>query len=392
MADRQLDGSWITAYLAYTHESAAPEVYHKWCALSAIAGAIRRRVYFAMEYFLHYPNMYVVLVSPPGICHKSTAMRIGNKILTEVPGVYFSSDSTTRERLIQDMTQACGAEGHSSMTAHSTEFATMFASSGVDMMNFLTDIYDSPPSWAHASKMGGQLKIKAPYLNMLGATTPRWISSGMPLDTIGTGLTSRIVFVYQDKPRVRPWRPKLSAAQRGIRDLLVTDLQQIANLSGEYRMADDADKAFDQWHMSTTERPNSSGDPRLDGYFARKEAHTIKLAMLVAASFRDDLVITLGDLQEAWALLNEAESFMPYVFANVGKNPLAVDYTEVMRAIITQPGIRFATLMMMFKHSMRKTELQEVIDTLVAGNVVRADPGATYSPIFKPPLEEPPHA
>ena len=115
--------NWIEAYLAYTNESESPEEYHKWVAISTIAGAMRRRSFYDYGYFLAYPNMYIVLVGPAGRCKKSIAMRIGRGMLSEVPNVNFTTDSITRERLIQDLTQVT-KDGHSTMTAYSSEFAS----------------------------------------------------------------------------------------------------------------------------------------------------------------------------------------------------------------------------------------------------------------------------
>lgn len=208
--------NWIQGYLAYTAESESPEEFHKWTAISAIAGAMRRQSFFNYEYFLVYPNMYIILVAPAGRCKKSTAMRIGRSFLGIVPGINFTTDSVTRERLIQDLSQAKSADGHSSMTAYSSEFASLLTSSGMDMVVFLTDIFDSPNEWSHKTKIGGTNKITAPYLNLIGATTPDWIAKAMPLDTVGIGLTSRIIFVYQDTPRIKPPFPKLSDAQKAL--------------------------------------------------------------------------------------------------------------------------------------------------------------------------------
>ena len=200
MTNRLIKGeSWIKAYLAYTAESESPEEYHTWTAISVIAGALRRHVFFDMSYFMLYPNMFIVLVGPAGRCKKSTAMRLGRELLIQVPGMEFTSDSTTRERLIQDLSQAY-KDGQSALTAYSSEFASLLTSSGMDMVVFLTDIFDCPTEWTHKTKSGGTNKIKSPFLNLEGATTPDWISKAMPLDTIGIGLTSRMIFVYQDVP------------------------------------------------------------------------------------------------------------------------------------------------------------------------------------------------
>lgn len=371
--------NWIQAYLAYTAESESPEEYHKWVAISVIAGAIRRKAFFDMSYFALYPNLYIVLVGPAGRCKKSTAMRVGRSMLAAIPDINFTTDSTTRERLIQDLSQAF-RDGHSSMTAYSSEFASLLTSSGMDMVVFLTDIFDSPHEWVHTSKSGGTNKIKAPYLNLIGATTPDWIAKAMPLDTVGIGLTSRIVFVYQDTPRVRPAFPVLSPEQHKLRDLLIEDLTSMSILAGEYKFDADGKAAYEKWYQARIENPNITGDPRLNGYYERKPMHLIKLCMLLSASFGDEMIITEKVLTMALKLFTEVEDKMTKVFANVGKNPLTVDYDEVFAAIIVAGagGVSFGVLQEMFKHSVRKDELTEVLETLIAMGRVQPLPGNKY--------------
>lgn len=375
---RKLD-NWIRAYLAYTNENESPEEYHKWVAFSVIAGALRRKVWFDMGYFKLWPNMYTILVGPAGRCKKSTAMRIGRGLLGSVPGINFTTDSTSRERLIMDLAQSF-VDGHSSMTAFSTEFASLLTTSGMDMVVFLTDIFDSPEEWTHRTKTGGTNKIKAPYLNLLGATTPDWIAKAMPLDTVGIGLTSRIVFIYQDTPRVRPPFPELSSEQQILLQLLSEDLAAIAAISGEYKFDDQARKKYVEWYTQRIENPNPTGDPRLNGYYERKPMHLIKLCMVIAASFRDDLVITADDFDLAIGLFDEVEVLMPKVFANVGKNPLSADYDDVLTVIMAagREGISRGDLMKRFKHSVRQEELDEVLGTLVMCRTVIAGPNAMF--------------
>jgi hypothetical protein len=377
---RRLPGSWIQAYLAYTAESEAPEEFHKWVAVSVIAGAMQRQSFFNYEYFILYPNMYVVLVAPAGRCKKSTAMKIGRGILSDVPGISFTSDSVTRERLIMDMAQAKSTEGHSSMTAYSSEFATLLTSSGMDMVVFLTDIYDSPTEWSHKTKVGGTNKITAPWLNLVGCTTPDWISKAMPLDTIGVGLTSRIIFVYQDTPRIKPPFPKLSDAQKALRPLMVEDLAAISRIAGEFKWeGGEAEQKFSDWYTGRLERPNPVGDPRMDGYFERKPQHIIKLMMALSASQRDDTILTANDFDAALAMFEQIEVKMPKVFANVGKNPLSADYDAVEGALLGEPnGRTLGELLGMFKHSVRRDELLELLDTLGSMGKVTLAPGARY--------------
>lgn len=364
MSERLLP-NWLEAYLAYTAESRSPEEYHLWTGISSIAAVLRRNVLFDMGYFLLYPNMYIVLVGPAGRCKKSTAMRIGKSVFREIPGVDFTADSTTRERLIQDLATS-HKDGQSPLTAHSSEFASLLTSSQMDMVVFLTDIYDCPLEWSHKTKTGGTQKIKSPFLNLLGATTPEWIARAMPLDTIGIGLTSRIIFVYQDTPRLKKAMPVLSPAQIRLHEMLKHDLAHIATLHHQYVFSPEAEEWYEAWDMKNLMQPNPTNDPRLNGYYERKPMHLIKLAMILAASTRDDNILTVRDLENALGLFARIEPMMTKVFANVGKNPLAVDIEETFATLLANPdGVSMGELLDRFKHSVRKEELAEVLDTLL---------------------------
>lgn len=376
MAQRRIP-NWIQAYLAYTDDSESPEEYHKWVAISVIAGAIRRKAFFDMAYFLLYPNMYIVLVGPAGRCKKSTAMRIGRSFLSAVPNLNFTTDSTTREQLIVDLSQS-HKDGHSSMSAFSSEFATMLTSSGMDMVVFLTDIFDSPAEWVHKTKSGGTNRIKAPYLNLVAATTPDWIAKAMPLDTVGIGLTSRVVFVFQDTPRVRPPFPRLSDAQRKLKELLVQDLVSISQIAGEYHLVEGAQELYEEWYTTRVQNTNPTGDPRLSGYYERKPMHLLKLGMIVSAAQRDETIITPDDFRMAMALFDEVEGRMTKVFANVGKNPLSADFDTVRELIESRGTMDMGELLRSMKHSLRQEELQEVMNGLAMMGQVVALPGQKF--------------
>lgn len=366
---RNLD-NWLAGYIAYTAEQESPEVFHLWCGVSAIAGALRRRAFFNMGYFTLFPNMYIVLVSPPGKCKKSTAMGIARRRLAKVQGINFTVDSTSRERLIQDLSQVL-VDGHSSMTAYSSELASLVTTSQMDMIAFLTDIFDSPDEWTHKTKGGGTNKIKGPFLNLIAGTTPDWIAKAMPLDTIGIGLTSRIVFAYSDKPRAANPFPTLSPAQKKLETLLEEDLQDIADISGEYTFAPDAKEAYVEWYMNRFIE-QAQVDPRLAGYYERKSVHLIKLCMIVAASQHSNMEISLQNYQDAKHLLESAEADMPEVFAHVGRNPLNMGYEEMIALLLKRPqGVSRAELLDTFKQDMRKEEMDEVLDTLITIGSIR---------------------
>lgn len=361
MLHRNVD-DWLKGYLVYTNELESPEDYHIWCGISAVASVLRRRVWFNMGYFMLYPNMYITLVSPPGLCKKSTAMRTAKELLRPVPTIEFASDSTSRERLIMDLSTAY-RDGYSAMTAHSSEFGTMLTTSGMDMVVFLTDIFDCPLEWSHRTKVSGTSTIKAPYLNLLAGTTPDWMAKAMPLDTVGIGLTSRVCFVYQDTPRDRDPFPSPTPEQLSLGTLLTEDLAAMSNISGEYSFTPEAKEMYRDWYRNRTDRIN---DPRLTGYYERKPMHLIKVCMIYSAMRRFETIITVQELEDALISFSRIESQMPRVFAGVGRNPLNADTETVLSDMLTQPkGVSRAEVINRLRHSLRLEEIDEVLETLV---------------------------
>src|SRR4051812_35383690 len=58
---------WIESFLEATNGLPAPSIFLKWAAISAIAGALERKVWVRMNRMNLYPNMYVFLVAAPGV-------------------------------------------------------------------------------------------------------------------------------------------------------------------------------------------------------------------------------------------------------------------------------------------------------------------------------------
>lgn len=373
---RLIKGNWLRAYLLYTKDTLSPEAFNLWSGISVVASALQRKVFIPANEFLCFPNDYIILIGPPGTM-KSTAMRTGREILNKVPHLHLATDSTTREKLILNFSMAF-RDGHSSMTAHSTELATFFASSKLDMVNFLTDIYDSPTEWAHDTKLGGINKIKAPCLNLLAATTPDSFSKEVPAETSGIGLTSRMIFVQESKARLQHWRTAPDPNKAKLKEMLQNDLIHISTLKGEYQIEPEADSFYDEWFMKQLDSPNDSGDKSLDPYFARKHTHVLKLSMVMAAASRDELVIYKEDIEEVMAVLKDAEKNMPNVFSGYGMNPLAFSLQQVAMHILDAgpEGVPYQDLLIVFARDVSEEDLDRVLGTLEKmGQVTRKASG-----------------
>ena len=141
----------LQEYLNYTKNSESPESYHIWVFLSMVAAVVGKKTWLRCNYFTIYPNMYIILVSLPGVGKKSTAMRIGRQLVEESEAkVRLAYDAITREALIGEMEESLYVHEitetkkymSSPLTAIASELVTLL-SAGPTMVEFLTDIYDS---------------------------------------------------------------------------------------------------------------------------------------------------------------------------------------------------------------------------------------------------------
>ena len=382
---RELE-NWLETYKTYTSDTESPEVFNTWSGISAIAGAIQRRVHFDHGHFNVYPNHYIVLVSPAGRCKKSTAIRIAINTLLKVPDINFTADSITREKLAADMAMAYRDE-HSSVTSAISELGSLFSSSGIEMVVFLTDIYDCPGSWSHKTKSGGTTKIISPYLNLVAATTPSWLATAMPLDTIGIGFTSRVVFVYSDEPRSQEPIQRHTDEQRKQLASLINDLIHISLLKGEMKMTPEAYAFYAEWYRARVNQSRDN-DTRLAGYFERKPIHVIKTSMVCSLAESDAMVIELEHIDKALRLLGRVEPGLRSAFKAVGRNPLSLDLEEICTTINKMPeGIPFAKILDLYRHSVSNLQLSEVMATLVTTQQIKVattPSGLIYFPMITP--------
>jgi hypothetical protein len=329
--ERILQGNWLGYYAEYTKESESPASFHLWTGLSVLASACRRNVWLNQGTYILYPNLYVILVGPPGRVRKSTSIRLGRRLLLGLEGINFSADSITREELIRQLGKISTTSKQAALTIHSTELSSLIEPSGIKMIQFLTDIFDGDFKWRYATKGQGKDTINNPVLNILAATTPTWIADGLPADVIGHGFTSRVIFIYEEDRRyLRPF-PKEPNAEI-VRDL-EADLDHISRIEGPFSWGPGAKDAYsDVYDEIDKNRPE---DYRIEGFHNRKDIHVLKVAMLLSLSEGDSLTLEVPFIEAAYDMLSDIEEAMGKTFSAVGKYEHAIDYERLVSAIMS---------------------------------------------------------
>jgi hypothetical protein len=374
--------NWLEEYVKYASVGEAPKIFHFWAGVSAVAGALRRKVWFDQIKFQWYPSFYIIFVAPPGVATKSVTADGSMDLLRQVPGIHFGPDEVTWQQLVTSFASASESFLHegdyfpmSPITILSSEFGMMMDFKDSKMVNLFITLWDGRKQFEKQTKMSGNDMIEAPWINMIACTTPQWISSNMDANTIGGGFTSRCIFVYGDK-KERPVayiKNQVRFNYAEVQATLVHDLEHISlNLTGEYKMTEEAEAWGEAWYTNLWEKVYSvDNQDYVNNYLARKQAHLHKLAMVLAASKRDELTITLEDFTLAQIMLDETEEKFRHVFSKVGGTEETRSAGRLLSAIEAR-GVMTYTEVYKFAQTYfpDATRIEDIIQTFVRSGQV----------------------
>lgn len=345
MGNRRLD-NWLTSFMEYSSFGEAPSKMLFWTGVSTVCGALRRRVWLDMKYFQWVPNMYIIMVAPPGIVSKSTTANIGMNLLRRVEGIAFGPDVVTWQALVESLAEnselALDKETGeylpmSCITIASDEFGTFLNPDDREMVDVLVSLWDGKKgTFSKVTKMSGSDSIENPWVNIIACTTPSWIAGNFPQYMIGGGFTSRCVFVYADTKRQEIAYPDQAVPENfgKMQEDLVHDLKDISEMIGEMKLTPEAREFGTEWYSDHWKNPPKNLDlDQFGGYLARKQTLVHKLATVTSASRTSSRIITAKDLESSVELISALEADMPKVFRTIGASDIAKGTAEIEKKV-----------------------------------------------------------
>lgn len=369
---RKCEGGWIDTYLQYTSQQESPTVFHEWVAVSILGAVLGRSIWIPRIKYVIYPNLYVVLVAGSAKCKKSTSLNIGMDILKsmEKPPMIFAQKITT-EALIQAL-EGAKQHGASSGLVCASEFSVFMGADGTrsGIIPALTDLYDSPREWIYHTRGRGQEVLKNVTLSLLAASTKEWLRTSIPEEAIGGGFTSRIIFVYQERPSRAILFPDEStySADKILRSNLIYDLNLIKKMTrGEFKFSDEAKQIALDWYLGES---GVIRDSKLDGYYARKHDIMFKLAAILAISEGHKTVIMGKHITRALAMMEENEKSLEGVISSVVTTSAGGLTEKVYDMVRKQGKITHSELLRKCWRFANAAEVSMMVRTLVEGEEI----------------------
>lgn len=314
---------WVDEFMAYTEDLSSPPLFRKWAAIATIAGALERKVWVRTMGSNVYPNMYIVLVAPPGVGKTEVTWRV-RAMWEQLDDHHVASSSVTKASLIDELAAATRrviiakpvpgespVDSFNSLQLCVNELGVLIPAYENEFMNTLTDLWDGKGYSERRRTNKIEHNIKKPQLNFLAACTPSYLMHVLPEGAWDQGFLSRTMLIYSGDRQLR----SLFAETRFDEDNWVElnqRLESIGCLYGELRWTEMSAKLIDEFHLRDgAPKPDH---PKLVSYNIRRTVHLLKLCTVASISRSDSLLIEEQDFIRALDWMIEAEASMPDIF------------------------------------------------------------------------------
>lgn len=327
------NGYWsdlITDYCQLTEGIISPDLFKLWSGISLTAGALERRVWARVGDFSTYPNLYILLVAPPGVGKQviETVQDLWQLVAepgTTSPALHVAPDSVTKAALVDVLAESrrsfLPSQGplltYHSLLVAAEEFGVLLPAYDQEFIANLNKIFNNPNSYKERRRTGNvrKLEIELPQLNILAGVAPSYFVGTFPEEAWNTGFARRIIMIYSSETPFRELfreSPDLSQQQ----DHLLRRLSHLAGLHGQMKWTQEAAELLAEWHRAGGGKggPPVPGHSKLEHYSRSRTMHAIKLTVVSAVARTGQLVIELVDVRRAIAWLLEAEALMPDIF------------------------------------------------------------------------------
>lgn len=384
--------NWLEGFLEYSSKFPSPYLFRKWAGISAISGCLQRRCYTKIVDRQQFPNLYILLVAPPGV-GKSVAIKAARELLRQhsravriapsrITAAKLYQELEDAKQVIQDLTKGLeGIEIHHSMSAFIDEFGVFVKKNDIDFMADLADIFDCPDPLEYKTKTSGENFVPAVWFNLLSGCTPRTVKDTFSDDALEMGFPARIILVHSAEPIVHKSLFHGDSASVISKDnpefkKLSADMEKMLQLRGAFTWTTEAKDFLEAWYRAGL-RPFPT-DPKLKHYCTRRLTHISKLAMIFSANRGQDMEINLKDIQLAKETLLEAESTMDDAVSVLGANKYYI-VQEGLRDWIYERYARTRTaapehvLLRILEREVEPYLVRQIIDGMVAANWIKLD-------------------
>lgn len=391
---------WLEDFTTFASFGEASPRAMKWVGISTIAAVLRRKVWIDQEIFQWSPNFYILLVGAPGAVKKSTSIDVGMRLLKQVEGINKGPAIVTWQKLIEHIAESkeevVMPSGEifemSCLTLALSEFGSFFDPQNRELVDNLTDLWDGKlDTIEKMTKTSGCDSMVNPWINIIAATTPKWLAQNFGDALVGGGLAGRFVYLFESMPGPEkdvayPKRQMGNMRQRREAEAqLVAKLSVIAKYAGEFELTEEAYVWGEEWYAEEKRKQRSLGSDSLEsGFIVRKQTFLHKLAMVISAARYEFPSITMQHLKDAEYLLAALDADTKRVFGYVGQSKVTTAAREIVEAVCVAGSIEKRLLYQRrFFRTLSIGEYNEAVQSAIQAELIMESDGVA-KPVLMP--------
>jgi len=396
-----IQDDFISKYIHYTSETECPTFFHRWSAITCLAAWLGRDIYFPFGHSRIHANMYVMLIGKAGT-KKSTAVKIGCKLLEQAGYNKFAADKIRQEKFLIDLAKkdteltvaGIGSQDILDMNLFGEEVVdkspvecfvaadevnNFIGVGNLEFMSILGELWDIDKVFEYRLKNSDSVDIPYPTISILSGNTFVGFNRLFPPEAIEQGFFSRMLFIYGEPTGVKYTIPKTPCLK--LQAELIDKLHEIKNkVKGEVTITDEAYSVLDSIYRSE----DTMDDIRFEAYESRRMQHLLKLCMVIAAS-KVSTVIDKAVLIEANTILTYTEQLMPKALGEFGRakssaaTHLVMDIIDTAKTPISTQHI----WQKVYQDFETRQKLLEVLGNLQLANKIQPVGANSFLPVRK---------
>ena len=394
-----IENEFLFNYLRYTTNVESPRLMHLWAALSGIAATIGRRARINLGIGNLYPNLYVLLVGPPGT-RKSTAINTMLRFVKEETKTQIAPDDTSGQRQgliaalkgaedddwkdqvdlldntdavdrvvehVSDLEMSINDANKHHMYIVASEFGSFLGQNNLALTRFLVKMWDGE-DYVYQLKNSKHV-LRNALLNMIGGTTSTDIATLLPPEAIGQGFMSRIILIYEARKQ-RRIPPSKAGVDDNYYEAIAAVFREADQMHGMFELSNAANELSDHLYMQDVK----INDTRFIYYSERRHTHLLKLSAVLAAT-RGTMTIEPADIEQADILLSVTEESMPDALGEYGLSPIAAAKQKMLEFIQHANGpVTDRVLWLVMNRDMRLVDFHNALSEMInAGKIIAVD-------------------
>ena len=379
-------------WLLYMQDAPSPQSFIDFGFYFLISAALQRRVWFGDFDNPTFVNMYIVLVSDPGLGkgyvigpinemlrhHKAEhGVRIKANTELERPLLFkMAPDSITFESLLNELTLSVtrmqvpksefapdGTIMHTSYCFVLEELAALFKRKYEDVIKFLHNAYDCK-GYEYRPKHSDHAILRKLCVSLIAGTQPDFMIEMGREKLFSEGFGSRTIFIFESERRHNRFHiMKRNEEQKSAyRDLLDWVLK-LSKLYGEITYTQETYEWLENWSQEILPKQELNCSTRMKDYYARKRINLMKLAAAIHFSENLSFEIAQSSFERALKLLDGIEIRMKNGLS-MGRNVLHSFTTKVYGFIARNGKIAKKYLILQFAEDLAIAELESVLQEL----------------------------